>query len=230
MVIDIETASLSPDFQQLPDRLKPEWLRKARKLAPDSDPEEAYAEKAALLAEFGKVVVIGAGFFYQDEQKTIHFRVKTFANHDEKMLLLDFKQLVEDRFDANKLTLVAHNGRDFDYPFLCRRLLINGIKPPKALQLLDKKPWDIPHHDTMQMWRFGESRHYVSLELLAGVFGIPSSKSDLDGSQVSQVYHQTADLERIAAYCADDVIATAKVYLKLNVLPDLPDENIVKVS
>ena len=199
-------------------------------MAPELAPEDAFRTKASILAEFSKIIVIGTGFFHQDEQKKIHFRVKTFTGESEQEVLLAFKKLVEERFDQKKLAFVAHNGRDFDFPCLCRRLLINGLSLPKSLQLLDKKPWEVPHHDTMQMWRFGESRHYVSLELLSAIFDIPSSKTDIDGSQVSQLYHEEGQLARIADYCAEDVIATAQVFLRMNNLPLVPLEQITRVE
>lgn len=229
LFIDIETASLTRNLEDLSPRLQAEWAKKARKFDPKEEPDVVYEQRAAILAEFGKVIAIGAGYFVQNEQKALQFRVKCFYAETEKEILEAFKKLVEERFDPKKLTFVAHNGKDFDYPFLCRRMLVNQIPLPRILQLLDKKPWEVPHMDTMQMWRFGESRHYVSLELLAAIFDIPSSKEDLEGRFVSRVYHEGETLERIAAYCRNDVVVTARVFLKMHTLPGLSDEQIVMV-
>lgn len=229
LVIDVETASIVPKYQDLEERFKPLWDRKARKFDDEAKPEDVFYEKAALLAEFGRIISIGVGYFHLNEKKETCLRVKVFAGENEKDILNDFKQLVEEKFNQKKLTFVAHNGKDFDYPFLCRRMLVNGISLPVVLDFYNKKPWEIPHEDTMQMWRFGEIRNYTSLELLAALFGIESSKTDLDGSEVSRVFHEEGDLERIKEYCKDDVIVTARIYLRLQVLPDLKPENIFKV-
>ena len=229
LVIDVETASVVSEYEKLDDRFKPLWDRKAKKFDPDSDVSEVFAEKAALLAEFGRIISIGVGYFHLNDNEETCLRVKVFAGKDEKEILNEFKQLVEEKFDQKKLTFVAHNGKEFDYPFLCRRMLVHGISLPVVLDFYNKKPWEIPHEDTMQMWRFGEIRNYTSLELLAALFGIESSKTDMDGSMVSGVFHQEGDIERIKEYCRNDVIVTARIYLRLQVLPDLKPENIFKV-
>ncbi|UZR92721.1 3'-5' exonuclease [Chondrinema litorale] len=229
LVIDVETASVVPDYENLNERFKPLWDRKAKKFDAESDPSEVFSSRAALYAEFGRIISIGVGYFHLNENEETCLRVKVFAGKDEKEILNDFKQLVEEKFDQNKLTFVAHNGKEFDYPFLCRRMLVHGISLPVVLDFYNKKPWEIPHEDTMQMWRFGEVRNYTSLELLAALFGIESSKTDMDGSMVSGVFHKEGDLDRIKEYCRNDVIVTARIYLRLQVLPDLKPENIFKV-
>jgi len=229
LVIDVETASIVPEYESLPERFKPLWDRKAKKFDQEASVEDVFKNKAALLAEFGRIISIGVGYFHKNEEEETCLRVKTFASDDEKEILADFKSLVEDKFDQKKLTFVAHNGKDFDYPFLCRRMLVNGISLPIVLDFYNKKPWEIPHEDTMQMWRFGELRNYTSLETLAALFDIPSSKNDLDGSMVSRVYHEEGDLERIKTYCQNDVIVTARIYLRMQVLDDVKPENIFKV-
>jgi len=229
LVIDVETAAAAPNYEDLPDRFKPLWDRKAKRFDPESTPAEVFLEKAALMAEFGRIISIGVGYFHLNEEEETCLRVKAFAGEDERQILEEFKALVEEKFDQKKLTFVAHNGKEFDYPFLCRRMLVHGISLPVVLDFYNKKPWEIPHEDTMQMWRFGELRNYTSLELLAALFDIPSSKTDLDGSMVSQVFHGEGDLERIKTYCQNDVIVTARIYLRLQVLQDVKPENIFKV-
>lgn len=228
LVIDIETVSASPSLEGLPPRLQAEWERKARRHDPDTGPDEQFLQRAALAAEFGRVIVIGLGYFLIQD-KALAFRVKALTHDSEHELLNSFKKLIEDRFPQDTFRMVAHNGRDFDFPFICRRMVINGIDLPPSLQLMYRKPWEIPHLDTMQMWRFGEYRHPVSLELLGALLGVPSSKTDLDGSMVNQVYYQQEGLERITEYCKNDVIATARVFLKLNALPELADSAITRI-
>ena len=160
--------------------------------------------------------MIGIGFFYEEKEE-LKFRVKSLYDDDEKALLEQFKEVLS-RFPED-VRLCAHNGREFDFPYLSRRMLINGMKLPAALDLSGKKPWEINHIDTMDMWKFGDWKHYTSLELLATLFNIESSKTSMDGSQVNTVYHQEKDLEKIAEYCKDDVIVTAKLYSKLKSLP-----------
>ncbi len=230
LVIDIETASATSEFEELDERIKPWWEKKARRFDPEKSPEEVFKAKAGILAEFGKIITIGLGYFHLNEEKEVCFRVKTISGDDEKEILEGFKKLIEERFDKSKLQLVAHNGKEFDFPFLCRRLLINGIPLPQVLDLIGKKPWEIPHFDTMAMWKFGELRHYIALDLLAALLNIESSKSDIDGSKVNETYYVDQDIARIEEYCKNDVIVTAKIFLKLRSLPDLKEENIIKIK
>ncbi len=230
LFIDIETVGVAPVFDQLDDRLKPLWEIKARRWDPQASAAQLFEDKSALLPEFGRIVAVGAGYFHAGDGKLPFLRVKAFSGDDEKALLLEFKSLVDEKFHPSALRLVAHNGKDFDFPFLCRRMLINGIKLPQALDIYGKKPWEIPHIDTMDMWRFGDLRTYVSLELLAALFGIGHVKQGMDGSMVHDTYwNKKEGLAKIASYCIDDVTATARLYLKMKVLPDIPDENIIRL-
>ncbi|MTI20154.1 3'-5' exonuclease [Fulvivirga sp. RKSG066] len=214
LFLDVETVSAHDTFDQLDERLKAQWARKASflKREPETTDEELYFKRGGIYAEFGKIVVISLGYFVQVDGKTT-FRVTSLADHDEKALLERFKAILEKLDDD--LKLCAHNGREFDFPYLSRRMLINGIKLPSALDLAGKKPWEVNHLDTMDMWKFGDWKHYTSLELMAALFGIESSKSTIDGSMVNEVYHKDNDLQRIADYCKDDVIVTAQLYCKL---------------
>ena len=230
LVLDIETVSSTIDFQSLPDRLKPLWEYKARFIKNDEEYsiEELYFKRGAIYAEFGKIICISAGFFNALENNNYQFRVTSFASHDEKELLLDFIGLLE-KFNQADLRFVAHNGKEFDYPYMCRRMLVNEIPLPVSLQINDKKPWEIKHLDTMNMWKFGDLKNYTSLELLTALFGIESSKKGMDGSMVNEVYYNEKNLDKIAEYCTADVIVTAQLYLKLNQAPLIAEENIVIV-
>ncbi|HTE28873.1 MAG TPA: 3'-5' exonuclease [Chryseolinea sp.] len=219
LFLDIETVSNSADFELLDERIKVQWSRKASFLKRNTEQtEEAlYQDRAGIYAEFGKIICVAVGKFFETESGELGLKTKVYYGDDEKELLIAFKTMVE-KMDPNTLKLCAHNGREFDFPYLCRRMLINEISLPAALNLTGKKPWDILHLDTMEMWKFGDFKHYTSLDLLAAIFDIPTSKSDMDGSQVNQVYHQGKDLERIKAYCIKDVIVLAKVFLKMKVI------------
>ena len=202
-------------LEQVPDRIRNQWHKKCQFIKTEetfSDAEK-YQAKSAIFAEFGKVIVIAAGFFYKNDEK-VSLRIKSFHAHEEKEVLVAFAKLLES-YPVDKLRLCAHNGKEFDYPYLCRRYLINGLKIPSALNIRGKKPWEIQHLDTMEMWSFGDRKNYTSLELLASIFDLPSSKNDIDGSMVNQVYYAENDLGRIARYCQHDVATTARLYLKL---------------
>jgi len=228
LVIDIETVSGKKSFDELPEDLQYHWERKSGFLRnyEDQPPAETYLERSAIYAEFGKVVVIAVGIFVQDENGNFGLRVRSFHGHDEKELLTDFAQFLSDKFDAQRLALCAHNGKEFDFPYLCRRLLVNGIRIPDVLDLSGKKPWEVQHIDTMEMWKFGDRKNFTSLDLLTSIFGITSSKGDMDGSMVNDVYYKEGDLERISKYCKNDVLATAQLFLKMNAMETIPEDQI----
>lgn len=227
LVIDIETASAFPEYAHMDQRLQALWDKKASFLQNDENKssEELYFNRGAIYAEFGKVICISAGIF-TFENNQFGLRIKSFASDNEADILNAFKNLIETKFDDKSLTLVAHNGKEFDFPYLCRRMLVNGILIPDALDLRDKKPWEIQHIDTMELWKFGDRKNFTSLELLATLFGIESSKDDIDGSMVNTVYYLENDLERISKYCQRDVMVTAQVFLKLCGLPLIHDSHI----
>lgn len=230
LVIDIETVGIVSNYAQLDPRLKSEWERKSAFLKNDENftSEELFNTRAGIYSEFGKVICIGVGYFNKNDKGEQSLRVKAIYGDDEKKLLVEFRELVEKKFDPKKTFLCAHNGKEFDFPYLCRRMLINGIPLPAILDISSKKPWEVNHIDTMDLWKFGDRKSYTSLELLAAIFGIESSKNDIDGSQVNKVYYSDNDLEKIKDYCLQDVIVTANLYLKLNSLPVIATENIIR--
>jgi predicted PolB exonuclease-like 3'-5' exonuclease len=230
LFIDIETVSCASSYQALPIPMQSFWDKRAKIYQEqDEAPAEAFEKYAALHAEFCQIVSIGLGFFYLNEHSELGLRVKSISNRNEKQLLQEFKDLLEKRLSKRK-RLVAHNGREFDYPFLCRRMLIHGLGLPAIFQYLRNKPWDNPHLDTMEMWRFGDRKSYSSLRLLAHLLGLPPYHDAIDGSMVSSIYYKDTNLERIAAYCRNDVITTAQLYLCLQNLPIVKQENITEVS
>lgn len=230
LFLDIETVSSQKDFLQLDERLQKAWVKKALLLDPGcTNPSNAYFEKAAIYAEFGKVLVIGIGYFHENQSGDLCFRTKALANDHEETLLQSFLEVLHG-FEHKDIVLCAHNGKEFDFPYLCRRLLVNGLPLPSCLQMSGQKPWQVRHYDTLDMWKFGDRKHFTSLELLAAVFGIPSSKTSIDGSQVNSKYYNENGLELIADYCRQDVIVLAQLFLKLNSLSLPKSENIVLVD
>ena len=216
LFLDIETVSNEYDYARLDERIKMQWARKASYLRRDSEltDEEIYRDRAGIYAEFGRVICIAVAKFSETENGDLILRTKSYCDHNEKEVLLSFKHMLE-KFDPNTTRLCAHNGKEFDFPYICRRMLINCIQLPAILSLSGKKPWDVQHIDTMEMWKFGDYKHFTSLDLLAAIFNIPSSKSDIDGSQVNMVYHQENGLERIREYCIRDVVVLAQLFLKM---------------
>jgi predicted PolB exonuclease-like 3'-5' exonuclease len=206
MVLDIETVPQYSSFDEVPDVLQELWAHKTQYQRKDETPREFY-ERAGIWAEFGKIVCISVGIFLNGKKAGL--RVKSFAGHEEKELLEDFGKMLTGQ--PLSLILCAHNGKEFDLPYICRRMLINGVQFPPHLQITGKKPWEIPHLDTMELWKFGDYKNYTSLSLLTAIFDIPTSKDDIDGSQVGHVYWVEDDLPRICTYCQKDVIATAQL-------------------
>jgi DNA polymerase elongation subunit (family B) len=206
MVLDIETVPQYGSHDQVPEHMQELWAHKIRNNRGEITSEDFY-ERAGIWAEFGKIVCISVGIFLNGKRAGL--RVKSFAGHDEKELLEDFSKMLSGQ--PLSLILCAHNGKEFDFPYICRRMLINGIQFPPHLQITGRKPWEIPHLDTMELWKFGDYKNYTSLNLLTAIFGIPTSKDDIDGSKVGHVYWVENDLPRICTYCQKDVIATAQL-------------------
>lgn len=227
LFLDIETVPRYPTFDHLPDRFKTLWEKKARfiKGTDDLSPTELY-KKAGIYAEFGKIVTIAVGYFVRVQGDRKNFRIKAFAHHNEKVLLEEFSALISEHFNSKKLRLCAHNGKEFDFPYIGRRMLVNEIQVPESLNLSGRKPWEVPHIDTMELWKFGDYKHFTSLDLLAALFGVTSSKDDIDGSQVYEVYYHENDLTRIADYCKRDVMVLAQVFMRLNQMALLTKDEI----
>jgi predicted PolB exonuclease-like 3'-5' exonuclease len=227
LFLDIETVSQFASFDEVPDNAKPFWQHKAETIMRDRQdlkPAELYG-RAAIYAEFGKVICISCGIVSgSGPEKKIS--LKSFAGHDEKTLLIEFSDLLRKWGPDSQKFLCAHNGKDFDFPYLCRRMVIHGLTIPSLLNTAGKKPWEIQHIDTMDLWKFGEYKNFTSLNLLAHVLGVPTPKDDIDGSQVGEVYWQQQDLARIVTYCQKDVVTVAQVYLRMQGEALIREENI----
>ena len=232
LLLDIETVCSHLSYDELPERMQKLWDKKALTLKKGEDTTTNAAlfyDRGAIYAEFGKIICIAFGAYYWNEKDEIAFKVSSFAGDDEVQLLLQFKALIE-KYPAEQLILCAHNGKEFDFPFICRRMLIHRIEIPKALQITGKKPWELLHQDTMDLWKFGDYKSYTSLDLLAAVFDIPGSKNEMSGDQVTKVYYEENDLAKISRYCREDVVVLAQLYLRLHCLDQIPEANIVRVE
>lgn len=227
--LDIETVPQYSAFDHLPEPFASLWEKKASqlvsrndRLSADSvtDPALLY-ERAGIYAEFGKVVCISTGIF-----RNGHLRIKSFSGHQEHELLAGFIGMLTKADESGFTYLCAHNGKEFDFPYLIRRMLIHGLRVPAILDLSDKKPWEVPHIDTMDLWKFGDYKSYTSLELLAAVFGIPTPKDDIRGGDVAGVYWHENDLPRIVTYCQKDVVTIVNLFMRFRGLPVVDEEKV----
>ncbi len=229
LFLDIETVACTERYELLEERMKVQWARKAnffRQRNEALSDEDLFHERAGIYSEFGKIVTIAIGKFTENEKGERGLKTKCFCSHDEATLLREFKSALE-KMDQLQLKLCAHNGKEFDFPYISRRMLINGITLPPSLDMSGKKSWEIPHLDTLELWKFGDYKHYTSLDLLAAIFNIPSSKSDIDGSKVNEVYYRDRDLKKISEYCANDVVVVAQLFLKMKAQSLISVENII---
>ncbi|MEO5682622.1 MAG: 3'-5' exonuclease [Chitinophagaceae bacterium] len=227
LFLDIETVSQQPSFDMLHEEWKSLWKRKAEVLLRNKDeetPESIYG-RAAIYAEFGKIICISCGVLQGNggERKIV---LKSFAGDDEKELLLAFVEMLNKWAAGSAKYLCAHNGREFDFPYLCRRMVVHGISIPALLHLPGKKPWEVNHLDTMDLWKFGDFKSYTSLNLLAYTIGVPTPKDDIDGSMVGDTYWKEKNLTRIVTYCQKDVVTVAQVYMRMQGEPLITEENI----
>ncbi|WP_372800389.1 3'-5' exonuclease [Lutibacter sp.] len=228
LFLDIETvpevenySDLSEEKQELFD-LKTQYQRKD-----EITPSEFY-ERAGIWAEFGKIVCISVGFFSNFNSNSRAFRVTSFFG-DEVKILIDFKNLLENHFNKPQHLLCGHNGKEFDFPYIARRMIIHQIALPEKLNLFGKKPWEIPHLDTMELWKFGDYKHYTSLKLLTSILKIPSPKDDISGSEVGEVYYKEGNIDRIVRYCEKDAVAVAQLLLRFNNEPLMEEMDIIYV-
>ncbi|QJP33927.1 3'-5' exonuclease [Nonlabens sp. Ci31] len=224
LFLDIETVPLQERFEQLEEIDQQLYADKTKYQRKEEFTPAEFYDRAGIWAEFGKIICISVGYFvHRDGQQ---FRTRSFVG-EEKVLLEEFANLLNEHFSGRNHLMCAHNGKEFDFPYIARRMVILGIEIPSKLNLFGKKPWEVPHLDTLELWKFGDYKHYTSLKLLTRILGIPSPKDDIDGSQVRDVYYQEHDIKRIATYCEKDVVAVAQIILKLRKESILTDEQII---
>lgn len=209
LFIDIETVPAEREYSNLDERGKQLWDKKVLNLKERVLDSSLYYNRAGIYAEFGKVIVISCGYFVSAHDGESAFRIKSFYGENEYLLLRDFISMLKPNIH---FALCAHNGKEFDFPFLARRILVNGLPLPKQLNNFGRKPWEVPHLDTMELWKFGDYKSYTSLDTLSYVFGLPSSKDNMDGSMVGELYYSGGQIERIVSYCEKDVMSVARIF------------------
>ena len=226
LFIDIETVPIAPEFGKLAENWQKLWNHKMKFRIDEGEVSEDLYQSAGIYAEFGRIICISAGYVVQKHGES-YFRVKSFYDDDEKILISSFFTALEKFARSGKHKLCAHNGQEFDYPYIARRAIVNGLELPKILDIAGAKPWEIKDQllDTLQLWKFGDYKHYTSLSLLCELFDIPTPKDDIDGSQVARVYWEDNDLDRIIKYCEKDTLAVANLLLRYKGDKIIPVEN-----
>ena len=225
LFLDIETVPQKRDYDSLDESFKKMWDMKVLSLQKSgrvTETPDEYYRSAGIYAEFGKVICISVGLIKGKE-----FRIKSFFGDNEAQLLADFASLLRSHYTKAEHLLCAHNGKEFDFPYLSRRMLVNGIKLPKILDTAAKKPWEVQHLDTMELWKFGDYKNFTSLNLLATIFNIPTPKDDIDGSKVYDVYYNEKNLERIVTYCQKDVLTVAQIILRMKGEPVFESSQVI---
>lgn len=240
LFLDIETVPGHPDYEELDDEMRELWYTKSRSIARKSADEmaedeaaEMYFDRAGIYAEFGKIICISVGIVRRHkEDNRLYVRLKSFASEDEAEVLSEFSKLINQYYkDPNQYYLCGHNIKEFDIPYICRRMVVNQLDFPEPLNISGKKPWETKHLlDTMEMWKFGDIKNYTSLRLLAAILGFPSPKDDMDGSEVGSVFWEEKDLDRIAHYCEKDVLATVQLFLRYKRMPILEEDQVQHVK
>ncbi len=227
LFLDIETVPQNPEFKELDETGKLLWELKTQYQRKEEYTPEEFYDRAGIWAEFGKIVCISVGYFKM-KGDIRNFRVTSFHGEEEN-ILKEFKVLLETHFNKPQHLLCAHNGKEFDFPYIARRMIILGIDIPFKLDLFGKKPWEVPHLDTLELWKFGDYKTFTSLKLMAHVLGIPSPKDDIDGSQVRSVFYEEKDIDRIIIYCEKDTVTVAQILLRLRNEAILDEDEILSV-
>lgn len=225
LFLDIETVPQYPSFEDAPENIQHLWVKKAQFIRRQDETDDELYRRAGIYAEFGKVVCISMAVI-REYEKTIKLKVASICGEKEKIILESFKKYLN-LFSRNReLYLCAHNGKEFDFPYIARRMLVNEMMLPHILDVGGRKPWEVTFLDTMEMWKFGDGKKFTSLELLTTIFGIDSPKTDMEGSLVNEVYWKEKDISKITEYCEGDVIALTQLFLKLNGHPTIDKEYI----
>jgi len=230
LFLDIETVPQQPSYSELPEKFKYFWEKKAEKIRGEDESAEDVYPRAGIYSEFGKIVCISVGVLKKGTTSNYGFRVKSFYGADEKKLLQGFSEMVQ-RFSSKEGALLcAHNGKEFDFPYIVRRILINRLPVPEILNVPGKKPWEVPFLDTMELWKFGDYKNYTSLDLLTYIFDIPTPKDDIDGSMVGKVFWEENDVDRIVHYCEKDTQAVAQLFLRFKGEELIDEEDIERAT
>lgn len=225
LFLDIETVPRWEHYADMPENFQQLWAHKTQFIsgAKELSPEEVF-DRAGIYSEFGKIICISVAFV-----RGGGIKVKSFFGDDEKKLLKEFAMLLSQYYNKEQHNLCAHNGKEFDFPYIVRRMLVNGVDVPDILDMAAKKPWEVKLMDTMELWKFGDYKNYTSLELLSALFDIPSPKDDIKGSEVAGVYWKEKDLGRIVRYCQKDVVTIVQLFRRYQNTPLIADAFIVMI-
>jgi len=227
--LDIETVPRYAEYNEIPEKEQQLWEKKSQYIRKEGQSASDVYNKAGIYAEFGKIICISAGFILLEKGDRM-VRIKSFFGEDEGKILREIEMMFKAFNDRKDYSLCAHNGKEFDFPYIARRMLIHGIVLPEILDTGGKKPWEVKFIDTMELWKFGDYKHYTSIELLAHLFGIPSPKEDIDGSMIADVFYNQKDIHRIVKYCQNDVITLIQILLKFKGEKNVPENNILFVN
>lgn len=227
LFLDIETVPNTDSFENLSEDMQMLWDKKSSTFRTEEQTAEEVYQRAGIYAEFGRIVCISVGYIKVDAEGIKTFYSKSFAGEDECLILSEFSKLIEKNYSSADKFICGHNIKEFDMPYIARRMLINGLPLPSILDIAGKKPWEVSFLDTLELWKFGDYKNYTSLNLLTHIFGIPTPKDDIDGSQVASVFYNEHDINRISVYCEKDILATAQVFLRFRGETLIPQENIV---
>lgn len=227
LFLDIETVPVVSNFSELDSNFQKLWTEKHHFFRDSQhlEPAETFSNKGGIYAEFGKIVCISIGYLHMDKRNR-DFRIKSFSSGDESEILKAFAALIKKSFNTKKNNICGHNVKEFDIPYICRRMLVNSIEIPKIINVGGIKPWETQYIDTLQMWKFGDYKNYTSLKLLAHLFNLPTPKDDIDGHDVARVFWTDKDIARISTYCQKDVLTTAQLFFKFNQIPLLQETEV----
>lgn len=222
LFLDLECVPATPTYFDLDEWMQALREKKGKRMVSsmgvedEMSVEDAYEHRSGIFAEFGKIIVISTGIVSKQDDWTFQMRVKSFAGDDERALLVDFFDMLNTYFSKGHHALCGHNIKEFDIPYICRRALVHDLEFPDILDVQGKKPWETNYIDTLELWKFGDRKNFISLDLLCRVLGVQTPKTDLSGEQVARVYRDDKDLPRIVEYCERDVVAVGEVMLKFS--------------
>ncbi len=228
--IDIETVKEHEGFSGLDDVSADLWRKKSSffKVAEGSVEEDLYEEKAGLYAEFAKVVCISVAFMVKNGEGKYDLRLKSFYGEEESFILKDFKELLDKYYKNSKYIFCGHNIKDFDLPFLMRRMLINQIRLPLKFNINNFKFYQPMAVDTFQIWKFGDHRNYTSLKLMQKALKIDFPEySEIDGNDIDQLYWKDKNMDSIIEHCQNDVISVAQLMLRFKSFDLLEEYNVL---
>lgn len=220
LFIDIETVGVQPDWESLVKENPGlsfqfenyfDWFQKRFPEDADKPISQMFVNRSALVPEFNKVACVSVAFVMENGET----KITSYSDTDEKKLLTEVQKLLY-RIGELGFWLCGHNVKGFDIPVLAKRMIMNGLMPPKILPGHDTKPWEIKALDTKELWQYGGYGSIASLELMCACLGVESSKTmEVTGNKVHEAYWVKKDYEGIVKYCEKDVLVLIEVIKKL---------------